>query len=304
MHLNGMALQASITITNEPGRLPRPTLPASHDQTPSQFYSTNTLSCDSYDLILFVIPGQRMDIDHFDFVPCQTSVDGSQSTTASVPAASSSAAVSNSTTSPLSASASSPKPLSAGLIVGLVLSSFLLVCMLCGVVLLLFMRRRQRSSSGPGLWSSLPGRGEPKSPSQALLEVGGGIGGVEDRPRTRFGLYMFKFKPASDTPMRDPSPPPAAEGKSPTPGPTPAPPQVWFDPSVEKPPQYTGGDWTADTESGGQVLRGYLPDSKEWIAQELEGVEEGSSSEWGTVPTNHAVESVPRGEPSGSSRWT
>lgn len=293
MDFNGMPLQAS--ITNESGTPFSPTPPASGDQTPFQFYTTNTLSCDSYELTLVVDSGQHMHIDHFDFVPCVTSVDGSQSATASLPAASSSAAVSNQSsssaavsnpsTNPLSASASSPKSLSAGLIVGLVLSSFLLVLILCGVALLLFMRRRQRSSSDPGLWSSIPDRGEPKSPSQALLSV-------KDRPRTRFGLYMSKFEPASDTLMRDSSPPPAVEGNSPIPGPAPAPPQVWFDPSVEKPPRYTSGDWTADAESDGQVLRGYLPDSKEWIAQELEGVEQGSSSEWSSVPTNRAVESV------------
>jgi hypothetical protein len=292
MDFNGMPLQVS--ITSESGTPFSPTPPASRDQTTSQFYNTNILSCDSYELTLVVDYGQHMHIDHFDFVPCGTLVNGSQSATASVPAASSSAAVSNPSTSPLSASASSPKSLSAGLIAGLVLSSFLLVLMLGGVALLLFMRRRrrQRSSSDPGLWSNIPDRGEPKSPSQALLSVGGGIGGVKDRPRTRFGLYMFKFKPASDTLMRDPSPLPAEEGNSPIPGPAPAPPQVWFDPSVEKPPRYTGDDWAADTESGGQVLSGYLPDSKEWIAQELEGVEQGSSSEWSSVPTNRAVESV------------
>lgn len=292
-------LQSS--ITSESGTLLNLTQPTSRDQASSQFYSTNTLSCGSYDLTLFVNPGQDMRVDHFDFVPCPTSSDEPQSTKASALATSSSTAVSNTGATPLSASASSPKPLSAGLIAGLVVSSFLLVIMLCGVALLLFARRRQRSSSSPGLWSSLPGREEPKSPEQALLAVGAS-GGIKDRPRTRFGLYMFKFKPPSDTLMRDPSPPPAVEGKSPTPGPAPALPQVWFESSVEKPPQYTG--WTNDTESGGQVLRGYLPDSKEWIAQELEGVEQGSSSEWGTVPTNHAVESVPRGKPGGSSLWT
>ena len=247
----------------------------------------------------------HMHIDHFGFAPCLSSGDEPQSTTASSPAASSAGAP-NTSTSPLSASASSPKPLSAGLIVGLVLSSFLLLLMLCGVALLLFMRRRQRSGSGPGSWTHLHGRGVPQSPSQALLSVGGGTGGVKDRPRTRFGLYMFKFRPASDTPRRDPSPPPATvtEGKAITPGPAPSLPHGWFGPSVEKPPQYTDGDWTADPGAGGLVLRGYLPDTKEWIAPELEDGEQGDSSEWSTVPTNHAVESVPRGKPSGSSLWT
>ena len=279
---------------------------APHDRTPSQLYITDTLPCDDYELTLFVDHVQRIRIDHFDFAPCPTSGNESQPTTASSPAASS-AGIPNTSTSPLSASASSSKPLSAGLIVGLVISSVLLFLMLCGVALLLFMRRqrrRQRSSAGPGSWSHLPGRGVPQSPSQALLSVGGGIGGVKDRPRTRFGLYMFKFKPAPGTPMRDPSPPPATEEKSTTDGPVPAPPQGLFDPSVEKPPQYTGGDWTADPGSSGLVLCGYLPDSKEWIAPELEGGEQGDSSEWGTVPTDHAVESVPRGKPSGSFLWT
>jgi hypothetical protein len=178
--------------------------------------------------------------------------------------------------------------------------------MLCGVALLLFMRRRQRSVSGTGLWAHLPGRGVPQSPSQALLSVGGGTDGVKDRPRTRFGLYMFKFKPASDTLMRDPSPPPATmtEGKTATPEPAPSQPQGWLGPSVKKPPQYTDGDWTEDPGAGGLVLRGYLPDTKEWIAPELEDGEQGDSSEWSTVPTNHAVESVPRGKPGGSSLWT
>ena len=94
------------------------------------------------------------------------------------------------------------------------------------------------------------------------------------------------------------------EGKAVTPGPVPSPPQGWFGPSIEKPPQYTDGDWTADPGEGGLVLRGYLPDTKEWIAPELEDGEQGDSSEWSTVPTNHAVESVPRGKPGGSSLWT
>jgi len=302
MKPNDMPLRPSITSGSVAPASYTPLAP--RDRTPSQLYITDTLPCNYYELTLFVGHGQRICIDHFDFAPCLSSGDESQPTTASSPAASS-AGVPNTTTSPLSASASSPKPLSAGLIVGLVLSSVLLFLMLCGVALLLFMRRRrQRPISGPGSWSHLPGRGVPQSPSQALLSASGGIGGVKDRPRTRFGLYMFKFKPPSGALMRDPSSSPAMEAKSATPGPAPAPPQGWFDPSVEKPPQYTDGDWTADPGSSGLVLRGYLPDSKDWITPELEGGEQGDSSEWGTVPTNHAVESVPQGKPSGSFLWT
>lgn len=71
------------------------------------------------------------------------------------------------------------------------------------------------------------------------------------------------------------------------------PPHVCADASTEKPPQYADDDWTADPEShaGGVVVRGYLPDSKEWIAREQR---EQESSESSTVPTNHAVEFVPR----------
>jgi len=102
------------------------------------------------------------------------------------------------------------------------------------------------------------------------------------------------FKPStSAAAMREPSLQ-AIEQQPPGPAAAaPPPPHVWADASAEKPPQYADGDWTADPEShaGGVVVRGYLPDSKEWIARE-QGEQE--SSESSTVPTNHAVEYVPR----------
>ena len=227
-----------------------------------------------------------MQIDNFGVTPCLTSGGGSQST-ATRASASSSARISS--TSTLAASTST-KPLSAGLIAGLVISSLLLFLMLCGVVLLLFTRRRQQRhpSSGPSSWSRLPGSGvkaKRRRSSQVLLS---GPSRGEDHEKSRFGSYMFKPS-TSAAAMREPS----LEAIEQAPGPAaaaPPPPHVWADASAEKPPQYTDGDWAADLEShaGGVVVRGYLPDSKEWIAREQE------SSESSTVPTNHAVEYVPR----------
>jgi len=201
---------------------------APRDRTPSQLYITDTLPCDGYGLTLLVDQGQRIRIGHFGFAPCPTSGDESQ-------------AVHDNEFASRQQCRGPESSLRVGVIAkaaerqshrrpGSQLGPPLPHALRRRAAL--FMRRRQRSSSGPGSWLCLPGRGEPQSPSQPLLSAGGGIGGVKDRPRTRFGLYMFKFMPASGTLMRDPSSPPAmTEAKSATPGPAPAPPQGWFDPS-------------------------------------------------------------------------
>jgi hypothetical protein len=200
------------------------------------------------------------------------------------------------------ATPASRNSLSTGLIVGLVLSSFLLLLMLAGVILLVFRRwqRRKRSGSGPDSWSGLPAYWTMQSPSAPVfLSVGNGGGGGDVPPKSRFGLYMLKFKPpASVAVMQDPSSSPpvtAMEQQALRPASVTLQPRRWFDASGEKPPRYSRGDWAADPdpEIDGLVVRGYLPDSKEW--RPPQGSEPGDhSSEWGTVPTNHAVESIPR----------
>jgi hypothetical protein len=194
--------------------------------------------------------------------------------------------------------------LSAGLIVGLVISSLLLFLMLCGIVILFFIRwrrrrRRQRTSSRPSSWSRLPGYWAKQSPSTPdLLPIGSDVDVGEVPPKSQFGLYMFKFKPpASPVVMQDPSsslPATTALQQAP-PVLSLATPPHWFDASGEKPPRYSRGDWAADPDSevSGLVVQGYLPDTKEWIPPQ--GSEQGDhTSEWSSVPTNHAVESVPR----------
>ena len=231
-----------------------------------------------------------MHIDHFSSVPCQTSADPSQH----APTVSISITSVETPTSALAAS-TSQHSLSAGLIAGLVLSSLLLL-MLCGIVLLFFIRRRRRrrqcSGSGSGSWSRIPGHwGKQSLSAPAFLSVGNDGGVSEVPPKTQFGLYMFKFKPPpSPAVTPEPSSSLPATATEPPPRPMPATPQGWFDANREKPPRYSHGDWAADPDSemGGLVVRGYLPDSKKWIRPR--GDEQDHSSESGTVPTNHAVE--------------
>jgi hypothetical protein len=288
IHFNDTPLQVSITGSS--GTFPS-IIQSTPDRTyPSQFNITNPLPCDDYNLTFILRPGQSVHIDQFSSVPCPTSGDESQ-------AASTSSSVETPTNPPIAST--SRNSLSAGLIVGLVLSSLLLLLILCGIMLLFmrWRRRQQRSGSGSGTWSRLPGYRARQSPSAPVfLSVGSGGGIGEVPPKSRFGLYMFKFKPpASAAVTQELSPSLLATPTEPQAPPRPVSPepQGWFDANRDKPPRYSRGDWAADPdlEMGGPVVRGYLPDSKEWIPPQ--GDEQGDhSSEWGTVPTNHAVESV------------
>jgi hypothetical protein len=233
--------------------------------------------------------------------PNRASADWPQPTVTDVPAPGS--PLNHAKISHTSAAAvASQHSLSAGLIVGLVLSSVLLFLMLCGIVLLFFIRwrrRRQRTGSDPSSWSRLPGYWAKQSPSTPdFLPIGSDVSVGKVPPKSQFGLYMFKFKPpASPVVMRDPSSslPATATLQQAPPVLASATPSHWFDASGEKPPRYSRGNWVADPDSevGGLVVQGYLPDSKEWIPPQ--GSEQGDhTSEWSSVPTNHAVESVPR----------
>ncbi|KAI0000162.1 hypothetical protein BJV74DRAFT_821995 [Russula compacta] len=301
------------------------TQPASSSPSQDQasfFYITDPMPCDEYILTLFVSPQQSMQIMHFNFAPCQLPTDGPP--TATMNASTSSIATTSSTSaststsasasvSALAASASRRASSRTGLIVGLALGSLVFLLLLCGVVGLFLMWRRRPGSSS---WFRLPWFRTKLSPSaQYFASLGGGDDDNGAKPGPGLSTFRPNFAPATITIMQDPSPSTKRVSShrhvSPPPAPPPPPPMSpssslssppqrrRLHASIEKPPLGADGGSDADPESemrGMTLIRGYLPDSKEWMARR-----EGRRSESSTARSAaDSVEPLPPYKPRAS----
>ena len=267
------------------------------------------MPCNEYILTLFVNPQQSMQIQHFNFAPCQPPTSGPPTTTTNASATSSATTSSTSAStsasvSALAASASRRASSRTGLIVGLTLGPLIFLIVFCGVVGLFLMRRRRPSTTstsfGSGSWFRLPWFRTKLSPSaQYFASLGAGGGDDNNDAKVGSGLsstFRRDFVPvitATTTIIQDPSPSTKRQSHhrhvSPPPPPPPPPPMSpssslssppqrrRLHASIEKPPLGADGGSDADPGSemmvgggpGGMTLvRGYLPDSKEWMARE------------------------------------
>ena len=294
---------------------------------PYAFYTTEVLPCNQYTLNLTVMSNQAMQINEFDFLPCQPDGDP--------------ASASASTTAPVSASsptsviaAAKKQTLGAGAIVGAVIGALVVLLALGSLAFFILLRRRRRMGSLPS--PSLP---PPSSPSSFLIFF--------SRSRTWLRLPGRQPKPSTPpsaeflTPVSSSSPAAASgdrrtgQGYSTTTtfdisakslgsasasaalasapetmGPAAAPMVPWsFARSAGNARGGEGGGTAvekqplppddADLEqSGVAVARGYLPDSKElmaWQEREQAGAQSGTQ-------TSGTTEALPRYQTRGSLR--
>ncbi|KAI0298658.1 hypothetical protein B0F90DRAFT_1818528 [Multifurca ochricompacta] len=245
---------------------------------PSVFYTTDPLPCDQHSLTLNVGPDQTMQIEQFDFIPC---LEVNQTVSSSTAAPTS---TSNSTDTISALGKQQQRPLGAGAIAGIVLGSLFFLILLSGAILFILLRRQRNPRSFP-------------RPTPTLAHI---LGSASPSFGTGPFVSVSKSAPASI-----PAFAPASEALAVTTVPG------MVDGLVEKPPLGPDDDDNNDDhgrrgadldELGGHVVRGYLPDSKEWIAsqereqqQKQEGEEEGSTEAVLTTHS-HTVESLPRYE--------